>query len=193
MRKNAQPTISMVTPRLNKAGWAADLAAALMAALISVISLVTFLAISLAAGVVANVRRVGLICVITWISPEEAVRGVTKEIRIPTLEECDVCHGSGAKAGTQPQTCPTCHGSGQVQMRRGFFAVQQTCPHCQGRGTLIKDPCHKCHGHGRVEKSKTLSVKIPAGVDTGDRIRLAGEGEAGEHGAPAGDLYVQVG
>ncbi len=192
MRKNAQPTISMVTPRLNKAVWAADLAAALMAALISVISLVTFLAISLAAGVVANVRRVGLICVITWISPEEAVRGVTKEIRIPTLEECDVCHGSGAKAGTQPQTCPTCHGSGQVQMRRGFFAVQQTCPHCQGRGTLIKDPCHKCHGHGRVEKSKTLSVKIPAGVDTGDRIRLAGEGEAGEHGAPAGDLYVQV-
>ena len=123
---------------------------------------------------------------------EEAVRGVTKEIRIPTLEECDVCHGSGAKPGTQPQTCPTCHGSGQVQMRQGFFAVQQTCPHCQGRGTLIKDPCNKCHGHGRVERSKTLSVKIPAGVDTGDRIRLAGEGEAGEHGAPAGDLYVQV-
>ena len=109
---------------------------------------------------------------------EEAVRGVTKEIRIPTLEECDVCHGSGAKPGTQPQTCPTCHGSGQVQMRQGFFAVQQTCPHCQGRGTLIKDPCNKCHGHGRVERSKTLSVKIPAGVDTGDRIRLAGEGEA---------------
>ena len=123
---------------------------------------------------------------------EEAVRGVTKEIRIPTLEECDVCHGSGAKAGSQPQTCPTCHGAGQVQMRQGFFAVQQTCPHCQGRGTLIKDPCNKCHGHGRVEKTKTLSVKIPAGVDTGDRIRLAGEGEAGEHGAPAGDLYVQV-
>lgn len=97
---------------------------------------------------------------------EEAVRGVTKEIRIPTLEECDVCHGSGAKPGTQPQTCPTCHGSGQVQMRQGFFAVQQTCPHCQGRGTLIKDPCNKCHGHGRVERSKTLSVKIPAGVDT---------------------------
>ena len=84
---------------------------------------------------------------------EEAVRGVTKEIRIPTLEECDVCHGSGAKAGSQPQTCPTCHGAGQVQMRQGFFAVQQTCPHCQGRGTLIKDPCIKCHGHGRVEKS----------------------------------------
>ncbi|MEJ1624801.1 zinc finger domain-containing protein, partial [Escherichia coli] len=88
---------------------------------------------------------------------EEAVRGVTKEIRIPTLEECDVCHGSGAKAGTQPQTCPTCHGSGQVQMRQGFFAVQQACPHCHGRGTLIKDPCTKCHGHGRVEKTKTLT------------------------------------
>ncbi|WP_413725504.1 molecular chaperone DnaJ [Sodalis sp. RH16] len=123
---------------------------------------------------------------------EEAVRGVTKEIRIPALEECDVCHGSGAKPGTSPITCPTCHGAGQVQMRQGFFAVQQACPTCQGRGKVIKDPCHKCHGHGRVEKAKTLSVKIPAGVDTGDRIRLAGEGEAGEQGAPAGDLYVQV-
>ncbi|WP_261458547.1 molecular chaperone DnaJ [Serratia fonticola] len=123
---------------------------------------------------------------------EEAVRGVTKEIRIPTLEECDVCHGNGAKPGSSPATCPTCHGQGQVQMRQGFFTVQQACPHCHGRGQIIKDPCNKCHGHGRVEKSKTLSVKIPAGVDTGDRIRLAGEGEAGEHGAPAGDLYVQV-
>ncbi|WP_213993980.1 molecular chaperone DnaJ [Sodalis sp. dw_96] len=123
---------------------------------------------------------------------EEAVRGVTKEIRIPALEECDVCHGSGAKPGTSPITCPTCHGAGQVQMRQGFFAVQQACPTCQGRGKIIKDPCHKCHGHGRLEKAKTLSVKIPAGVDTGDRIRLAGEGEAGDHGAPAGDLYVQV-
>jgi len=123
---------------------------------------------------------------------EEAVRGVTKEIRIPTLEECDICHGSGAKAGTQPQTCPTCHGAGQVQMRQGFFTVQQACPTCHGRGSVIKDPCNACHGHGRVEKSKTLSVKIPAGVDTGDRIRLNGEGEAGEQGAPAGDLYVQV-
>ena len=123
---------------------------------------------------------------------EEAVRGVTKEIRIPTLEECDVCHGSGAKAGTQPQTCSTCHGAGQVQMRQGFFTVQQACPTCHGRGSVIKDPCNACHGHGRVEKSKTLSVKIPAGVDTGDRIRLSGEGEAGEQGAPAGDLYVQV-
>ncbi len=122
---------------------------------------------------------------------EEAVRGVTKEIRIPTLEECDVCHGSGAKpVHSRRPVRPVMVLA--VQMRRGFFAVQQTCPHCQGRGTLIKDPCNKCHGHGRVERSKTLSVKIPAGVDTGDRIRLAGEGEAGEHGAPAGDLYVQV-
>lgn len=123
---------------------------------------------------------------------EEAVRGVTKEIRIPTLEECDVCHGSGAKAGTSPVTCPTCQGAGQVQMRQGFFAVQQACPTCQGHGKIIKEPCQKCHGHGRIEKAKTLSVKIPAGVDTGDRIRLSGEGEAGEQGAPAGDLYVQV-
>ncbi|KYP97673.1 molecular chaperone DnaJ [Sodalis-like endosymbiont of Proechinophthirus fluctus] len=126
------------------------------------------------------------------LSLEDAVRGVTREIRIPTLEECDVCRGSGAKLGTSAVTCPTCHGQGQVQMRQGFFAVQQTCPTCHGQGKIIKDPCTKCHGHGRVEKSKTLSVKIPAGVDTGDRIRLSGEGEAGEHGAAAGDLYVQV-
>ncbi len=123
---------------------------------------------------------------------EEAVRGVTKEIKVPTLVECDECHGSGAKTGTSAQTCPTCHGSGQVQMRQGFFAVTQTCPHCHGKGKIITDPCRKCHGEGRVQKTKTLSVKIPAGVDTGDRIRLSGEGEAGEFGAPAGDLYVQV-
>ncbi|MBS9437525.1 molecular chaperone DnaJ [Photorhabdus noenieputensis] len=123
---------------------------------------------------------------------EEAVRGVTKEIRIPTLETCDACHGSGAKAGTSPVTCSTCQGAGQVHMRQGFFTVQQPCPHCHGRGQIIKDSCHKCHGHGRVERYKTLSVKIPAGVDTGDRIRLSGEGEAGAKGAPAGDLYVQV-
>lgn len=123
---------------------------------------------------------------------EEAVRGVSKEIKIPVLQSCEVCHGSGAKVGTQPQTCSTCHGAGQVQMRQGFFTVQQACPTCHGRGSVIKDPCQACHGNGRVEKSKTLSVKIPAGVDTGDRIRLSGEGEAGEHGAAAGDLYVQV-
>ncbi|MGL5299357.1 MAG: molecular chaperone DnaJ, partial [Plesiomonas sp.] len=123
---------------------------------------------------------------------EEAVRGVTKEIKVPTMVACDVCDGSGAKAGTKATTCPTCHGAGQVQMRQGFFAVQQTCPTCHGRGQIIQDPCNKCHGEGRVQKTKTLSVKIPAGVDTGDRIRLSGEGEAGEFGAPAGDLYVQV-
>nr|WP_302982624.1 molecular chaperone DnaJ [Plesiomonas shigelloides] len=123
---------------------------------------------------------------------EEAVRGVTKEIKVPTMVACDVCDGSGAKAGTKATTCPTCHGAGQVQMRQGFFAVQQACPTCHGRGQIIQDPCNKCHGEGRVQKTKTLSVKIPAGVDTGDRIRLSGEGEAGEFGAPAGDLYVQV-
>lgn len=123
---------------------------------------------------------------------EEAVRGVTREISISALEECDVCHGSGAKPGTSVVTCPTCHGQGQLQMRQGFFAVQQTCPTCQGQGQIIKEFCHRCHGHGRIEKYKNLIVKIPAGVDTGDRVRLSGEGEVGEHGAPAGDLYVQV-
>lgn len=126
------------------------------------------------------------------LSLEEAVRGVTKEIRIPTLEACDICQGSGAKIGTQPQACPTCQGAGQVQMRQGFFTVQQTCPTCHGNGSVIKDPCNACQGHGRIERTKTLSVKIPAGVNTDDRIRLSGEGEVGEHGAQAGDLYVQV-
>jgi len=126
------------------------------------------------------------------LSLEEAVKGLTKELRIPKLAACDVCDGSGAKKGTSPTTCGTCHGQGQVQMRQGFFAVQQACPTCHGRGKIIKEPCNKCHGEGRVEKSKTLSVKIPAGVDNGDRIRLSGEGEAGEFGAPPGDLYVQV-
>lgn len=123
---------------------------------------------------------------------EEAVRGVTKEIHVPTLVHCEQCNGSGAKPGSKPKTCTTCHGHGQVQMRQGFFAVQQVCPTCNGRGQIISDPCTKCHGEGRYEQSKKLSVKIPAGVDTGDRIRLSGEGEAGDHGAPAGDLYVQV-
>jgi molecular chaperone DnaJ len=126
------------------------------------------------------------------LSLEEAVRGKSVEIRIPTLTECETCHGSGAKKGSSPVTCSTCHGQGQVQMRQGFFAVQQTCPTCAGKGKIVKDPCTPCRGHGRVEKTKTLSVKVPAGVDTGDRIRLTGEGEAGEMGAPAGDLYVQV-
>ncbi|WIO73816.1 molecular chaperone DnaJ [Porticoccaceae bacterium LTM1] len=123
---------------------------------------------------------------------EEAVKGVSKQIKVPTLVNCGTCDGSGAKKGTQPTTCGTCHGSGQVRMQQGFFAVQQPCPTCRGRGKEIKDPCPSCYGQGRVEKTKTLSVTIPAGVDTGDRIRLSGEGEAGPEGGPAGDLYVEV-
>ena len=126
------------------------------------------------------------------ISLEEAARGSETKIRIPTLEECETCHGSGAKAGTKPQTCPTCGGHGQVRMQQGFFSVQQTCPHCGGSGKIVQEPCTSCHGQGRVKKHKTLSVKIPAGVDEGDRIRLAGEGEAGVNGGPPGDLYVQI-
>ncbi|UDG81456.1 Chaperone protein DnaJ [Candidatus Profftia lariciata] len=123
---------------------------------------------------------------------EEAVRGITKEIKIPALVKCELCNGSGAKKDTTPITCPTCHGAGQVQIRQGFFTVQQPCPYCHGHGQIIKNPCNQCHGHGRIEKLKILSVKIPAGVDTDDRIRLSGEGAAGKQGAPAGDLYVQV-
>ncbi|MCV6606467.1 MAG: molecular chaperone DnaJ [Porticoccaceae bacterium] len=123
---------------------------------------------------------------------EEAVKGVAKKIRIPTLVSCNTCDGSGAKKGTSASSCGTCNGSGQVRMQQGFFAVQQPCPNCRGRGTVIKDPCTSCHGQGRVEEQKTLSVNIPAGVDNGDRIRLSGEGEAGPEGGPSGDLYVQV-
>lgn len=123
---------------------------------------------------------------------EEAVRGGEQTIAIPTLVACDTCHGSGAKAGTSPETCSHCHGSGQVQMQHGFLAIQQPCSHCRGEGKVIKDPCTDCHGQGRKQKSKTLNVKIPEGVDSGDRIRLSGEGEAGMNGAPAGDLYVQM-
>jgi len=126
------------------------------------------------------------------MSLEEAVKGKSVEIKVPTYVSCDPCNGSGAKKGTSPKACATCHGHGQVQMRQGLFAVQQTCPTCSGKGQVISDPCTSCRGQGRVEKTKTLNAKIPAGVDTGDRIRLTGEGEAGEHGAPAGDLYVQV-
>lgn len=123
---------------------------------------------------------------------EEAVRGIEKNIKVPTLVSCTTCGGSGAKAGTSAKTCTTCGGQGQVRMQQGFFSVQQTCPNCRGEGKIIADPCRSCNGHGRMEKTKTLSVKIPAGVDNGDRVRLTGEGEAGSHGGPAGDLYVQV-
>ena len=126
------------------------------------------------------------------IDLEQAVKGTTAKIRVPTLVTCKTCNGSGAKAGSKPETCGTCGGVGQVRMQQGFFSVQQTCPTCRGRGTIIKDPCTACHGQGRVEESKTLSVKVPAGVDTGDRIRLSGEGEAGAAGGPTGDLYVQI-
>jgi len=126
------------------------------------------------------------------VTLEEAVSGTEVKIRVPTQISCTECNGSGAKKGTTPVTCTTCQGHGVVRMQQGFFAVQQTCPTCRGTGQQIKDPCRVCNGHGRVQETKTLSVKIPAGVDSGDRIRLGGEGEAGEGGGPAGDLYVQI-
>ena len=126
------------------------------------------------------------------LSLEEAVFGTTAKLEIPTAVECGQCAGTGAAPGTAPVACPTCRGAGQVRMQQGFFSVQQTCPHCRGTGKVIADPCSACGGRGRVQEEKSLSVKIPAGVDSGDRIRLAGEGEAGENGGPPGDLYVQV-
>ncbi len=126
------------------------------------------------------------------ITLEHAAHGTETKIRIPTYENCDTCQGSGAKTGTKPKICPTCEGHGQVRMQQGFFSIQQTCPKCHGTGKIIPEPCPVCHGTGRVKKQKTLSVKIPAGVDIGDRIRLSGEGEAGVNGGPPGDLYVQI-
>lgn len=126
------------------------------------------------------------------LSLEEAVAGTETKIRIPVLVGCGECKGSGAKKGSNPIICTTCHGHGQVRMQQGFFSVQQTCPTCRGTGKQIKDPCGSCHGDGRVQETKTLSAKIPSGVDTGDRIRLSGEGEAGERGGPSGDLYIEV-
>jgi molecular chaperone DnaJ len=123
---------------------------------------------------------------------EDAVRGKTVQIDVPTMTACDPCDGSGARRGSSPVTCTTCNGAGQVRMSQGFFSVQQACPQCRGRGQMISDPCGSCHGQGVIEEQKTLSVKIPAGVDTGDRIRLGGKGEAGPQGGPPGDLYVQM-
>jgi molecular chaperone DnaJ len=123
---------------------------------------------------------------------EQAVFGDTRTVEFTTLAECDECSGSGAAKGSKPVSCETCRGAGQVRMQQGFFTVQQTCPRCQGRGQVVSDPCGKCRGQGRMRKQKTLSVKVPAGVDNGDRIRLSGEGEAGRNGGPAGDLYVEV-
>ncbi len=126
------------------------------------------------------------------LSLEDAVHGTTVKIRVPTQVTCKTCDGSGANKGSKPETCATCGGHGQVRMQQGFFSVQQTCPRCHGKGTMISDPCPSCKGQGRVAEAKTLSVKVPPGVDNGDRIRLASEGEAGENGGPSGDLYVQI-
>ena len=126
------------------------------------------------------------------ITLEEAAAGLKKRITIPTYKECDICHGSGAKPGTSVSTCSTCGGSGTIHVRQAIFQLQQTCPTCHGSGKQIKDPCTSCRGEGRVKTTKTVEVNIPAGIDDGQRIRLSGEGEPGQHGAPSGDLYVVV-
>lgn len=126
------------------------------------------------------------------ISLEDAFSGRQKTVQIPTAVSCDQCSGTGAADGSEPHTCPTCSGMGKVRAQQGFFTVERTCPTCGGAGQTIKDPCTKCGGSGRIEKQKSLSVNIPAGVETGTRIRLAGEGEAGLRGGPAGDLYIFI-
>ncbi|WP_424859478.1 molecular chaperone DnaJ [Tepidimonas sp. HKU77] len=126
------------------------------------------------------------------ITLEEAARGKEAQIRIPSWEDCDTCRGTGAKPGTSAKTCPTCHGNGVVQMRQGFFSVQQTCPHCHGSGKIIPEPCPTCHGEGKIKRHKTLEIKIPAGIDDGMRIRSSGNGEPGRNGGPPGDLYIEI-
>lgn len=126
------------------------------------------------------------------LSLEDAVRGTEVKIRVPTLINCETCTGSGSRTGAKPKSCDTCGGVGQVRMQQGFFSVQQTCPKCRGQGKLVTDPCGSCSGTGKARGHKTISVKVPAGVDNGDRIRLSGEGEAGQSGGPPGDLYVNV-
>ncbi|MBX3616343.1 molecular chaperone DnaJ [Nitrosomonas sp.] len=143
-------------------------------------------------GARANVHRGSDLRYNLEISLEQAARGTETKIRIPTMEICDVCHGSGSKPGNSVKTCSTCNGHGQVRMQQGFFSIQQTCPKCHGSGKTITHPCTSCHGVGRVKQHKTLNVKIPEGVDDGDRIRISGEGEAGVNGGPSGDLYVVV-
>ena len=123
---------------------------------------------------------------------DQAVFGTTAEIEVAKLAECDTCHGSGAAKGSQPVTCESCGGAGQVRISQGFFQLQQTCPRCRGTGTVIRNPCDTCLGQGRVRRTRKLSVKVPAGVDTEDRVRLTGEGEAGRNGGPPGDLYVEI-
>ncbi|QDI77518.1 MULTISPECIES: molecular chaperone DnaJ [Leisingera] len=126
------------------------------------------------------------------VSLEEAFSGLHKTIKVPTSVACSSCEGTGAEGGVEPTNCPTCSGMGKVRAQQGFFTVERTCPTCSGLGQIIKNPCKSCHGHGRVEKDRSLSVNIPAGVETGTRIRLAGEGEAGLRGGPPGDLYIFV-
>ena len=126
------------------------------------------------------------------VSLEDAFRGLQKTINVPTTVSCTSCEGTGAEGGAEPTTCPTCNGMGKVRAQQGFFTVERTCPTCNGLGQMIKNPCKVCHGHGRVEKDRSLSVNIPAGVETGTRIRLAGEGEAGLRGGPPGDLYIFI-
>ncbi len=126
------------------------------------------------------------------ISLEDAFTGLQKSINVPTSIACDSCHGSGAEGGAEPTTCPTCSGMGKVRAQQGFFTVERTCPTCSGMGQIVKNPCKSCRGAGRVEKERALSVNIPAGVETGTRIRLAGEGEAGMRGGPSGDLYIFI-
>ena len=126
------------------------------------------------------------------VSLEEAFAGVPKTINVPTSIACDSCRGTGAEGGSEPTTCPTCSGMGKVRAQQGFFTVERTCPTCNGAGQIVKNPCKSCHGHGRIEKERALSVNIPAGVETGTRIRLAGEGEAGLRGGPTGDLYIFI-
>jgi molecular chaperone DnaJ len=126
------------------------------------------------------------------VTLEEAYKGVQKTITVPTSVACDTCHGTGAEGGAEPVVCPTCSGMGKVRAQQGFFTVERTCPTCQGAGQTIKNPCKTCHGAGRQERERSLSVNIPAGVETGTRIRLAGEGEAGMRGGPSGDLYIFI-
>lgn len=126
------------------------------------------------------------------ITLEEAFRGVQKTISVPGSASCTACNGTGAEGGAEPQTCPTCSGMGKVRAQNGFFTVERTCPTCGGAGQVVKNPCRVCHGAGRIEKERNLSVNIPAGVETGTRIRLAGEGEAGLRGGPSGDLYIFI-
>jgi molecular chaperone DnaJ len=123
---------------------------------------------------------------------DQAVFGTTSEIEVTKLAECETCHGSGAAKGSQPSTCESCGGAGQVRISQGFFQLQQTCPRCRGTGTIVRNPCDTCLGQGRIRRTRKLSVKVPAGVDTGDRVRLSGEGEGGRNGGPPGDLYVEI-